>query len=375
MFRVFRGKILRVIRNIIFDWSGTLVDDLPAVLKASNFVLTQAGRPEMSMEEFRAEFSLPFTKFYDRHTPHVPMAQLEDWFHSSFRQAQDSVSALPHAREFLEFCRARKLRTFLLSTVHRDHFKTQCRVTGFDAYLDKPYTDVWDKREKIHEILSENHLRADETLFIGDMQHDIETARHGGVHSCAVLTGYNTLEQLRAAQPDLIVEHLGELRRVLEQNQLRLKPEAENFDESHPPQATVGALIFDRAGKVLMIRTHKWSGHWGIPGGKIKWGEPAGAALRREIKEETDLAVSEIEFVLVQDCIHSREFYRDAHFVLLNYTCRCRGRPRVKLNEEAREFRWVTLAEARKMQLNMPTRVLINAVMKRRYRTKTKSGK
>jgi len=65
-----------VIRNIIFDWSGTLVDDLPAVLKASNFVLTQAGKEEMSLEQFRAEFSLPFTKFYDRHTPDLPMAKL-----------------------------------------------------------------------------------------------------------------------------------------------------------------------------------------------------------------------------------------------------------------------------------------------------------
>ncbi len=367
--------MLNVIRNIIFDWSGTLVDDLPAVLKASNFVLTQAGRPEMSMEEFRAEFSLPFTNFYDRHTPHVPMAQLEDWFHSSFRQAQDTVSALPYAREFLEFCRARKIRTFLLSTVHREHFATQCRVTGFDAYLDKPYTDVWDKRKKIHEILAENRLRPDETIFIGDMQHDIETARHGGIHSCAVLTGYNTLEQLRAARPDLIVEHLGELRRILERNKLCLKPESENFEELHPPQATVGALIFDRTGKVLMIHTHKWSGRWGIPGGKIKWGEPAEVALRREIKEETNLKVTDIEFVLVQDCIHSKEFYRDAHFVLLNYTCRCQGRPLVKLNEEAREFRWVTLAEARKMQLNMPTRILIDAVMKRRDGRKAKRSR
>ena len=270
-----------MIRNIIFDWSGTLVDDLPAVLKASNFVLTQAGRPEMSLDEFRAEFSLPFTNFYDRHTPHIPMAQLEDWFHTSFRQAQDSVNELPYARDFLEFCRSQKLRTFLLSTVHRDHFLAQCRVTGFGDYLDKSYTDVWDKREKIHEILAENHLRADETLFVGDMQHDIETARHGGVHSCAVLTGYNTLEQLRAAQPDLIVEHLGELRRVLEQNDFHLKPAANNFEETHPPLATVGALIFNGAGEVLMIRTHKWSNLWGIPGGKIKWGEPSEAALRR----------------------------------------------------------------------------------------------
>ena len=91
-----------------------------------------------------------------------------------------------------------------------------------------------------------------------------------------------------------------------------------------------------------MIRTHKWSNKWGIPGGKIKWGETSEAALRREIKEETDLKVTDIEFVLVQDCIHSKEFYRDAHFVLLNYTCRCAGKnPRVKLNDEGQEFRWL----------------------------------
>jgi phosphoglycolate phosphatase len=361
-----------MIRNVIFDWSGTLVDDLPAVWKASNYVLTQAKRPAMSLEEFRAEFCLPFTIFYDKHTPHVPLPQLETWFHSRFRQEQDSVSELPHAREFLEFCRARKLRTFLLSTVHRDHFETQNSVTGFREYLDKLYIAVWDKRKKIHEILAENRLRAAETLFVGDMQHDIETARHGGIHSCAVLTGYNTLEQLRRAKPDLVVEHLGELREILERNDLHIKPQSKRLEESHPPLATVGGLIFNNAGEVLMIRTHKWSNLWGIPGGKIKWGEPSVNALRREIKEETGLGVTDIEFALVQDCIHSEEFYRDAHFVLLNYTCRCAGRQRVKLNDEGREFRWVPAGQALELPLNQPTRKLLLAVAGKRGRQSRK---
>jgi phosphoglycolate phosphatase-like HAD superfamily hydrolase/ADP-ribose pyrophosphatase YjhB (NUDIX family) len=352
-----------VIRNIIFDWSGTLVDDLPAVLKASNFVLTQSGKAEMSLDQFRAEFSLPFTKFYDRHTPDVPMPQLEEWFHSEFRRAQASVIELPHAREFLEFCRAKKLRTFLLSTIHADHFKVQCLVTGFDVFLERAYTDVWDKRKKIHEILAENHLQPEDTLFIGDMEHDIETAKHGGIHSCAVLTGYNTLEQLRAAQPDLIVEHLSELRGVLERNDFHLKPAAEHNEAF--PLATVGALIFNSKNEALMIRTHKWSDKWGIPGGKIKFGEASEAALRREIMEETGLKISDIKFILVQDCIHSKEFYRDAHFVLLNYTCRCAAKnPLVKLNDEGREFRWVKLVEAKKLKLNKPTKILIDAVLK-----------
>ena len=346
-----------MIRNIIFDWSGTLVDDLPAVWQATNYVLAQAECTEMSLAEFRAEFCLPFTIFYDRHTPHIPLPQLEIWFHSRFKQVQDSVCELPHAREFLEFCRARKLRTFLLSTVHRDHFAAQEISIGFGKFLDRPYLEVWDKRKKIHDILAENNLQPDETLFIGDMQHDIETARHGGIYSCAVLTGYNTLEQLRTAQPDLIVEHLGELRARLERNGLQLAP-----PDFQMPVSTVGALIFNDAGEVLMIHTHKWSDLWGIPGGKIKWSEPSEDALRREIKEETDLDVTDIEFVLVQDCIHSKEFYRDAHFILLNYTCRCAGEARVKLNEEAQEFRWVKPAEALTMPLNEPTRILLVAV-------------
>src|SRR6266478_1562852 len=273
------GYTQAMIRNIIFDWSGTLVDDLPAVWQATNYVLTQAERAEMSLEQFRSEFCLPFTIFYERHIPHIPLPQLETWFHSRFRQVQDSVCELPHAREFLEFCRARKLQTFLLSTVHRDHFAAQCAITGFEKYLDKPYVNVWDKRQKIHDILRENALEPDETLFIGDKQHDIETARHGGIHSCSVLTGYNTLDQLRAAQPDLIVEHLRELREILEANDLLLKRERKQFEDAHAPIVTVGALIFDSAGRGLMVRTHKWSNLWGIPGGKVKSGETCAEAL------------------------------------------------------------------------------------------------
>jgi phosphoglycolate phosphatase len=156
------------------------------------------------------------------------------------------------------------------------------------------------------------------------------------------------------------VKHLGELQRVLEQNNLSLG----KTTQQQIPISTVGALIFNSKKEVLMIRTHKWSNKWGIPGGKIKWGETSEAALRREIKEETGLKVTDIEFVLVQDCIHSKEFYHDAHFVLLNYTCRCVGKPRVTLNEEGQEFRWLKLADAKKLELNKPTKILLQAVEK-----------
>jgi ADP-ribose pyrophosphatase YjhB (NUDIX family) len=166
------------------------------------------------------------------------------------------------------------------------------------------------------------------------------------------------------------VEHPGELRQILALNHLRTKPAQKKIEEKRPPIATVGALIFNSSGEVLMIRTHKWSNLWGIPGGKIKWGEPSEDALRREIKEETNLDVKNIHFVLVQDCIRSREFYREEHFVLLNYICRCAGEPTVILNDEGREFRWMTVGAALKMPINQPTRTLLLSVQKTARRPK-----
>jgi phosphoglycolate phosphatase len=211
-----------VIQNIIFDWSGTLVDDLPAVLAATNFAFAECGIEKMSLDQFRSEFCLPFKNFYDRFAPGVPLARLEESFHSHFRQVQDEVAELPHAREFLVFCRKHKIRTFLLSTVSPDYFARQAAANGFDKFIDRPYLGVWDKRARIAELLAENELVAAQTIFIGDMQHDIETAKFGGIGSCAVLTGYNRLEQLRASEPDVIVEHLGELRDILVRNQFQL---------------------------------------------------------------------------------------------------------------------------------------------------------
>jgi ADP-ribose pyrophosphatase YjhB (NUDIX family) len=290
------------------------------------------------------------------------MAELEQAFHGHFSQAVRAAEEVAHAREFLLFCREHGIRSFVLSTIRPDYYAAQAGVTGFGQFMERAYLEIRDKRAKIMEVLADNRLAAAETMFIGDMQHDMETARHGGVFSCGVLTGYNRLDQLRASRPDLIVEHLGELRRILERRSFDLRPNDDGSDMPRRPVCTVGALVFNAAGEALMVRTQKWSGLWGIPGGKIKYGETSEEALRREIKEETNLDIEDIRFALAQDCVRSREFYREAHFVLLNYTCRAAGPCVVRLNEEAQEFRWMRPGDALKMELNQPTRILLSQV-------------
>ncbi|MGC8828719.1 MAG: NUDIX domain-containing protein [Verrucomicrobiia bacterium] len=356
-----------MIKNVIFDWSGTLVDDLPAVWEATNYVLKNAGIEGLSIEEFRSEFCLPFTKFYNRYTPHIPMEKLEEWFHKKFEEVQHLVCGIKYAEEFLRFCKENKLKTIVLSSVRADHYYNQARKTGFIDYIDSSHLGVRDKRQKIKQILGEEKLEPLQTIYIGDMEHDIDTARYAGVYSCAVLTGYNEPQKLRLCEPDLIVENLAELKEILEQCKFDIsKRVVKSHSNRSRPVVTVGALIFNKEGKALFVQTYKWSNLWGIPGGKIKYGESAETALKREIKEETGLDIHSIQFAMIHDCIHSEEFYRDEHFVLINYVCICENAEYVKLNEEAHNFKWLTLDEALKLPLNKPTRNLVNYILNRR---------
>jgi len=354
-----------MIRNIIFDWSGTLVDDLPAVWRANNHVFERAGVEPMTLERFREEFELPFKPFYDRHTPDVSDEEREAWFHGHFPEVIHLIEELPHARNFLELCRRLGIRMAVFSAISASQFEYLCGKNGFGEYFEAVELGVRDKRERIADLLERHDLNPEETLFIGDMQHDVDAAKAGGVYACATLTGYNTLGQLRESGPHLIVEHLGELAGILERGELgdRLLGRV----AAPGPVATVGGFVFDDSGKALFVKTHKWSGLWGMPGGKIRFGESSAAAFMREVAEETGVQAREAEFVLIQDCIQPPEFYRKAHFVLACFVARCGADAEVRLNDEARAFRWVSLEDAQELPLNGPSERLVRHLLERGY--------
>jgi phosphoglycolate phosphatase-like HAD superfamily hydrolase/ADP-ribose pyrophosphatase YjhB (NUDIX family) len=297
---------------------------------------------------------LPYREFYAEVLPHIALEELEAHFRPAFDAAVTPVTVLPHAREKLEWCAALGIRTFVLTSMDPLAFERQMDEFGFRDLFEATYAGVLDKREVIHRILETHALDPAETAFVGDMTHDVETARHGGVASIAVLTGYNHPEILARVRPDLTVPDLGVLRELLDRR----------HRAANRPIATVGALLHDGAGRVLMIRTHKWSDRWGIPGGKIRRGEASTEALRREVREETALEIEDIRFVLVQDSIDSPEFMRPEHFILLNYLARAAGTV-VRLNDEAEEFRWLFPTEALNLELNQPTRVLLEECLHR----------
>lgn len=121
------------------------------------------------------------------------------------------------------------------------------------------------------------------------------------------------------------------------------------------PIAGVGAVIVGGATeepKVLLIRRAQepLKGQWSLPGGAVELGETLEDAIRREVLEETGLAVEVVDVVKAFDRI-----VRDAdgrvrfHYVLVDFLCRVAGgvdcESVVACATDALEARWAGPAE------------------------------
>ena len=205
-------------RNILFDWSGTLCDDLSLTIEATNYVLAQYGLEPLDEKSFREEFQLPYPAYYAWKTPGVPIEELEAHYRHVLNAPQSRVTVLPHAREFLEYCAAAGIRCFILSSMDSKAFDEQARELGLIDFFEGIHTGILNKEQHIHRLMQQHGLRSEDTAFIGDMQHDMNAAHCAGVWGIGVLTGYNNAAQLHEAAPDLVVPHLGKLQELMQRS-------------------------------------------------------------------------------------------------------------------------------------------------------------
>lgn len=125
----------------------------------------------------------------------------------------------------------------------------------------------------------------------------------------------------------------------------------EEFNKLNFPvvKSTVGAVILQENKILLTKRSQNLnleSGKWCLPGGHIDIGETAIEAIKREVKEETNLEVIKVSFFNYYD-----EFLPQlkAHSVTLLFECQTIGEP--KISNEVSEIKWLGKEEALKLDL------------------------
>ena len=201
------------IKNIVFDWSGTLSDDVRPVYETVMSVFAHFNVERITLEEFKNTFTLPYTLHFRMFGITASKDEVDAVFNAQFRNAP-FPSPLPGVETILaELKSAGKL--VIVFSGHRQQFLEEEAARFFGAksthYFDKLVGSVHDKEHAIAGVLADLNFIPAETLIVGDTEHDIAAGHRGKLLTAAVLSGYKTREQLALAKPDFIVKDVREL--------------------------------------------------------------------------------------------------------------------------------------------------------------------
>jgi len=203
-------------RHIIWDWNGTLLDDLELTREIVNGMLRRQGLPEMDRARYHAVFDFPVRNYYAA----IGFDPSEESFRSRSAEFIDEydrrrfeTTLHAGAREVLAAVVAAGMTQSILSAYRHEtlceivgHFGLTEHFTGL-AGLDNIYAE--SKAELGRRRLAELQVAPRDVVMIGDTLHDYDVAEAMGVACILVAHGHHPLDRL-IQKSEHVVNDLGE---------------------------------------------------------------------------------------------------------------------------------------------------------------------
>lgn len=212
------------IKAVLFDLDGTLLDTLRDLADSGNEVLAARGFPTHSTEAYRTFIgngmvNLVRDIFPDGHRPtegEETDAVLADYREAYGRNWRNTTIPFPGIAEMLDTLKDRDIPIGVLSNKAHD-FTEKC----VEAFLgDWKWDVVLGARNGVPkkpdpagavEAAARLGLAPEECAFVGDSDVDMFTAVRAGMRAVGVSWGFRSVEELRSAGAETILEHPADL--------------------------------------------------------------------------------------------------------------------------------------------------------------------
>ncbi len=202
-----------MIRALVFDLDGTLIDSAPDIWHAANRVLDEAGLPQVTFAQSRGFIGHGARVFVERMELAVTganepqrTAHLHARFLHYYERAHEGTQVYPHAAETLSALQAEGLRLGLCTNKPLRPAQAVLRHLGweglFDAVIGGDSLDVAKPDPApLMAVLEHMGLELAQIAYIGDSETDAETAARAGARFGLFTEGY------RKTPPEEIAHH------------------------------------------------------------------------------------------------------------------------------------------------------------------------
>ncbi len=206
--------------HVVWDWNGTLLDDLDQVVAAVNATLRELGESQISIATYGAHYQRPVRRFYEslfeRPVRDDEWRLIDELFHDAYRSQLPNVTLAPDATDALEAVDAAGHTQSLLSMLLHDDLVNMASMFGVDRFMRR-VDGLRGARGVQKQASLESHIEAlglskREVVIIGDALDDIAAALAAGTHCVMYDRGTFPREQIRRAGVPTASSLMGALR-------------------------------------------------------------------------------------------------------------------------------------------------------------------
>lgn len=208
-----------MIKAILFDFDGTLVNSAPGIVKTMEQVFTEMNVEVPTEEAMRATIGLPL-RLALKELGHLDDKRADDateLYRALFPVYEVGyVTVFPDVTETLMSLKEKGIRMAVVTSRDTVSLKLiadrreltpffETYVTGADGFPPKPAPDM------VLELLKRMKLKKDEVLVVGDTTFDIDMGNSAGCKTVAVTYGNHSRERLMDSNPTFVIDRFSKL--------------------------------------------------------------------------------------------------------------------------------------------------------------------
>jgi phosphoglycolate phosphatase len=204
-------------RAIIFDLDGTLVDAYGAIQESLNFTLEKLGLSPVDLETVKKRVGRGLGNLIRESAGEEKLQQGIELFLKSYDETHLRGTYLLHGvYETLSALYRRHKKMGVASNKPSEYSKNILRHLKVDRFFIDCYgPDIVGAPKPdpsmLFALMREMQVEPPETLYVGDMSLDVESARNARLRVALIPTGSSTAEELNEANPDYLLGNFSEL--------------------------------------------------------------------------------------------------------------------------------------------------------------------
>lgn len=182
---------------IIFDWNGTLLNDLSHNLSIINKMRALYNLVPLSQESYQTHFCFPLEKFYEDTGFGKEVISFEDatqLFIDFYHDGLEKVQLFEYLESTLRQVKSLGYKTAILSAYNHERLVEMVKDRGLNSYFDEVVGIEGDgassKGKQFEKLVLRNKIDCESSYMIGDTDHDFEVAKSQGVNSILIPNGH-----------------------------------------------------------------------------------------------------------------------------------------------------------------------------------------